>query len=72
MDPYPDLYYPSRPALAANPLAAGRIEPLSTSEEVTLAALSAGPLFTAWGGAAPRQPRVGARSAAGPTRPPSR
>ncbi len=53
LDPYPDLYDPARAALAANPLAAGRIEPLAASEETALAAVSAGPLFTAWGGAEP-------------------
>ena len=39
-----------------HPLAAGRVEPLSTSEQAALAAASIGPLFAAWGGAAP-QPR---------------
>jgi hypothetical protein len=48
LDPYPDLYHPARPALAANPLAAGRIQLLRTSEEAALAAVSAGPLFAAW------------------------
>ena len=56
LDPYPDLYDPARPALAADPLATGRVEPLSTSEQAALAAASTGPLFAAWGGAAP-QPR---------------
>ena len=57
LDPYPDLYDPARPALAADPLAAGRIDPLTTGEQAALAAISTGPLFAAWGGAAPRPPR---------------
>ena len=52
--PYPDLYDPARLALAADPLATGRIEPLHTSEQTALAAASAGPLFGAWGGVAPQ------------------
>jgi tetratricopeptide (TPR) repeat protein len=56
LDPYPDLYNPARPALASDPLAAGRIEPLTAGEQATLAAASTGPLFSAWGGAVP-QPR---------------
>ncbi len=54
LDPYPDLYDPARPALAASPLAAGRIDPLSPGEQAALAAVSAGPLFAAWGGPAPQ------------------
>ena len=50
--PYPDRYDPARPALAADPLATGRVEPLSPREQAALAAASAGPLFAAWGGAA--------------------
>jgi tetratricopeptide (TPR) repeat protein len=57
LDPYPDLYDPARPALAADPLAAGRIDPLTTGEQAALAAIITGPLFAAWGGAAPRPPR---------------
>ena len=53
LDPYPDLYDPARLALAAGPLATGRIGPLSASEQAGLAAVIAGPLFAAWGGAAP-------------------
>ena len=56
LDPYQDLYDPARPALAANPLASGRIEPLSTSEQAALAAVVVGPLFAAWGGVAPQLP----------------
>jgi tetratricopeptide (TPR) repeat protein len=56
LDPYQDLYDPAHLALAANPLTAGRVEPLRTTEQAALAAASTGPLFTAWGGAAP-QPR---------------
>ena len=57
LDPYPDPYHPARLALAANPLAAGRIEPLGTSDKAALAAVTAGPLFTAWDGAAPQPGR---------------
>ena len=59
LDPYPDLYDPARTALAASPLATGRIGPLSTSEQAALAAIIAGPLFAAWGGAAPQPFRDG-------------
>ena len=55
--PYPDLYNPSHAALAAYPLAAGRVEPLSTSEQAALAAVSVGLLFAAWEGAAPQSYR---------------
>ena len=57
LDPYPDLYDPARLALAANPLAAGRLDPLSPGEQAALAAVSAGPLFAAWGGPAPQPGR---------------
>jgi tetratricopeptide (TPR) repeat protein len=57
LDPYPDLYDPARLALTTNPLAAGRVEPLSPRERATLAVASIGPLFAAWGGAAPRPGR---------------
>ena len=57
LDPHPDLRDPARPALAASPLAAGRIEPLSAGERAALAAVSTGPLFAAWGGTAPRPGR---------------
>ena len=53
-DPYPDLHDPGRPALAASPLAAGRLDPLTPGEQTALAAVAAGPLFAAWGGPAPR------------------
>ena len=53
-DPYPDLYDPARLALAASPLAAGRLDPLTPGEQTALAGVAAGPLFTAWGGTAPR------------------
>jgi tetratricopeptide (TPR) repeat protein len=55
--PYPDPHDPARLALAADPLAAGRIQPLSPSEQAALAAISAAPLFTAWGGTAPQPGR---------------
>jgi len=57
LDPYPDLHDPAGPALAANPLAAGRIDPLSAAEQAALAAVSARPLLAAWGGPAPPQGR---------------
>ena len=59
LDPYPDIYDPARTALAASPLAAGRIDPLSASEQAAVAALTAGPLFAAWGGATPQRFREG-------------
>ena len=40
LDPYPDLYDPARPALAANPLAAGRHRPAQPGEQAALAAVS--------------------------------
>ncbi|HEU5159996.1 MAG TPA: CHAT domain-containing protein [Streptosporangiaceae bacterium] len=57
LEPYQDLYDPAHLALAADPLAAGRIQPLSTDEQAAVAAASVGPLFAAWGGAAPRSRR---------------
>jgi hypothetical protein len=70
LDPYPDLHDAARPALAASPLAAGRLQPLTAAEQAALAEISSGPLYAAWGGPAPRPRRdPGARSAAGPARP---
>jgi tetratricopeptide (TPR) repeat protein len=57
LDPYPDLHEAGRLALAASPLAAGRLDPLSPAELAALAAVSTGPLLTAWGGPAPRHGR---------------
>jgi tetratricopeptide (TPR) repeat protein len=57
LDPYPDLHDPARLALAADPLAAGRVEPLSASDRAALASVTAGPLLAAWGGAAPQSGR---------------
>jgi hypothetical protein len=57
LDPYPDLHDPARPALAASPLAAGRLDPLTADERAALAAICAGPLFAVWGGPAPQQGR---------------
>jgi len=57
LDPYQDLYDPARPALAANPLATGRVDPLSTTEQAALAAVAVDPLFAAWGGPAPQPHR---------------
>ncbi len=59
LDPYVDLYDPARWALAVNPLAAGRVEPLNDDERSVLAAGSVGPLFAAWGGAAESSRRDG-------------
>ncbi len=56
LEPYQDLHDPAQLALAADPLAAGRIDPLNDDELAALAVATAGPLFTAWGGVAP-QPR---------------
>ncbi|MGA2826055.1 MAG: CHAT domain-containing protein [Streptosporangiaceae bacterium] len=55
--PYQDLYDPAHQALAADPLATGRVKPLSPSEQAALAAASVGPLFAAWGGPAPQPGR---------------
>ena len=58
LDPYPDLWDPGRVALAASPLAAGRIAPLTDDERAALAAGGIGPLLAAWGGLAPRPARA--------------
>ena len=58
LEPFPDLHDPAHLALAADPLAAGRVEPLSAGEQAALAAVSIGPLFAAWGGGAPRPGRA--------------
>jgi len=58
LDPYPDLHDPAGTALAASPLATGRIDPLGAAEQAALATLSAVPLLAAWGGSAPRHGRV--------------
>jgi tetratricopeptide (TPR) repeat protein len=50
LDPYQDLYDATRLALAVNPLAAGRLEPLTAEEQPALAKVTVTPLFTAWGG----------------------
>ncbi|WP_327011724.1 tetratricopeptide repeat protein [Dactylosporangium sp. NBC_01737] len=50
LDSFPDIFDPAREAVAVNALAAGRIGTLDHGEERTLAALSVGPLFAAWGG----------------------
>jgi tetratricopeptide (TPR) repeat protein len=57
LDPYPDLYTPGRTALAASPLAAGRLEPVSPAEQAELAAICAPVLLAAWGGPAPEPGR---------------
>ena len=58
LDPYPDLYDPARLAVAVNPLAAGRLDPLSAQEQAALAAVTVAPLFSVWGGPAPHLGRV--------------
>jgi tetratricopeptide (TPR) repeat protein len=58
LEPYPDLYDPTRSALAVNPLAAGRLAPLTPSEQAALAAVSVSALLTAWGGSAPSPGRA--------------
>ena len=45
LDPYPDRYDPARLALAASPLAAGRVTPLTGTEQAALAAVAVGPLL---------------------------
>ncbi|MFC4063418.1 tetratricopeptide repeat protein [Actinoplanes subglobosus] len=50
LDVYPDGFDSQRRAVAANALAAGRITPLTDDETATLAAVTVGPLFAAWGG----------------------
>jgi tetratricopeptide (TPR) repeat protein len=57
VDVFPDMRDPRRPALAANRLAAGRIDPLTADEQATLAALVIEALFAAWGGPAPQPSR---------------
>ena len=57
LDPYPDLRDPGQVALAASPLAAGRIAPLTETEQAVSAAACTGPLLAAWGGLAPRPGR---------------
>jgi tetratricopeptide (TPR) repeat protein len=58
LDPSPDLYDPARPAVAVNPLAAGRLEPLSTQEQAALAVVTLAALVAAWGGSAPQPGRA--------------
>ncbi|GAA3848820.1 hypothetical protein GCM10022243_13560 [Saccharothrix violaceirubra] len=48
LEPYPDPHGTGGTALAANPLAAGRIPPLSTAERSTLAAITVEVLLAAW------------------------
>jgi tetratricopeptide (TPR) repeat protein len=57
LDPYPDLRDPGQAALAASPLAAGRLTPLTADEQAALAAVAAGPLLAAWAGPAPAPAR---------------
>jgi hypothetical protein len=48
--PYPDRYNPQRAALAPDPLAAGRVGPLTHAEKTALATITVCPLLAAWGG----------------------
>ncbi|MFC4071740.1 tetratricopeptide repeat protein [Actinoplanes subglobosus] len=50
LDVYPAGFDSQRRAVAANALAAGRINPLTDAEAVDLASVVVGPLFAAWGG----------------------
>ncbi len=58
LDPYQDLYDPTCTALAANPLAAGRLTPLTPDEQTALAEVSVAALLAAWGGPTPRPGRA--------------
>jgi tetratricopeptide (TPR) repeat protein len=57
LDPYEDPYDPTWPASAVNPLAVGRIDPLTGDERTALAGVTIAPLFTAWGGEGGRSRR---------------
>ncbi len=59
LDPYPDVFDPGSVALAANPLAAGRVDALSAEEKPALAATVLDRFFAAWGGPAPPGGRAG-------------
>ncbi len=59
VDPYQDLYDSSREAWASNPLASGRISPITDAERSRLATLVATPLLGAWGGTDPEPRRWG-------------
>ena len=54
--PYPDLHDPARLALAADPLAVGRVTPLTPGEQAALAGVAARPLLDAWGGLGGERP----------------
>jgi tetratricopeptide (TPR) repeat protein len=58
LEPYPDLYDPAQLALAVNPLAAGRLAPLTPREQTALATVSVSALLSAWGGSAPSPGRA--------------
>lgn len=49
LDPHPDPLDPTRVALRANPLAAGRVTPLTAQERAALAAIAIDPLLEVWG-----------------------
>ncbi|MGI5238759.1 tetratricopeptide repeat protein [Dactylosporangium sp. CA-139066] len=49
-DAYPNPAHPAQTAVAVNPLAAGRLAPLSEAEAAAVAVTAVGPLHTAWRG----------------------
>jgi hypothetical protein len=57
LEGYQDFYDPAQVALAADPLASGRITPLTPGEQATFAAGTLPRLFAAWGGPAPQPGR---------------
>ena len=57
LEPYQDRYEPAHLALHANPLAAGRVQPLSSHERTALAAVAVPALLAAWGGTTPQSHR---------------
>ncbi|MEU4475258.1 CHAT domain-containing protein, partial [Micromonospora sp. NPDC023888] len=57
VDVFSDGYDSQQPAIAANALAAGRLDPLDAAEVTDLAGLITEPLFSAWGGTAAQNHR---------------
>ena len=58
LDSYPDPYDSAQLALAANPLTAARLAPLTPTERTALAGTCLDPLLAAWGGPAPNGRRA--------------
>lgn len=58
VDRFPDVHDSRQPAVAVNPLAAGRLAPLSEGERVAVAKAVTEPLLAAWGGAGTTTRRV--------------